>query len=424
MATRFLTGRMWNALERSTVTVTSEDADYQKASLYDYRSLRPFKFAAPATTVTITVDLKLLQNGNMEAGSGSTFTGWTATTTGTGSVGEETVTVEQGARSMRVKGGTSGQAQYAQAFTARSGERLSISGWARGDGSHLARVQVFNTMTSRYLHADGTWGAGADLFTVASATGPGTNGYSLFAFSAFVEPFSVTLSDLVSIEVRLYSAENGFAYFDDITIFPSINFASIHGHNLASVVGTTGAPVISMSDGTTTYTFTTQRPSFYLSFAAVDKRVWTFSFAGGLVPAVGLGEVVLGYTQTLGRSPAAPRISPHQTDADRAQVRAETGAGDAYIFQRSSFERRTVHLPYLTNDAVMREIVREIHQRSENGLYPLIVVPNDAKPDVILGRLEPSRSSRHIMRAGTLDAQNQHQQDLVIRELAFPQFAV
>jgi hypothetical protein len=424
VSTLYLVGQRFNALSRAASIALSpvEDTNYPRAALYDDRSNEVARFSAAALNATITVDLQLLQNEGFELGAGATFTNWTPTTSGTGTIAQETVLVTSGSRAAKLNGGAAGAAQLTQTIRCRSGERLILVGALRGDGAgHAARINVFNTATGKFLDSNGAWTAGADVASVTSAAGPLTNGYTAMGIDFVVEPYSATLSDEVVLELRFFSAANGPAYFDGFIMLPAINFVSIHGHNLTTSVGTTSARTVTASDGLVSHVMTIDRPSFYTYFPAYSaQRIWTITFGGGIAPAVGLGELVLGYAQTLNRAPAHPHLGAHVVDADRAQVRISTEAGDEYVYDRSSFERRTVRVPYLTNDATTLDLIQQIHHRSENGRYPMVIVPNTAKPAVVLGRVERARSSKLAVKSADL----WHQQDLAVRELAFPQFAV
>jgi hypothetical protein len=434
-STRYLVGRYANHLTRlppGNITVSSAHSDYPKDGLFDGRSVRPWRAAAAGTTYEyVTVDLNLNDNPGLETWVGGAPAGWGKATLGTGTVTETTAAGQAVSGSAaRLGGGSDGVAMLVRAFTAVSGEYLTLRGSMRGDGSVPARARVYNPKTKNYLQPGGaSWGrAPADLFIEYGAS------HVAKRADFTVEPYSVTQSDTTLLRVELIVFGNGFGYFDDWTWFPHVDFCGVFGHNLPADL-TANYTFNRSDDGYVTHeAFVDQmhahQPSFYTVLPARLSSRWIRFLAfggageGGFVDAPGIGELVFGQTKTFSRGPDHASRLPHELTADRAQVRAETGAGDEYVFSRSSRERRTLRLPYSGSDAFIANFLDEIHHRSENGEHPLVIVRDESLPDVILGRVEEHYSVKRTNTSQISAVLSRNRTDLVVRELAFPQFAL
>ena len=70
-------------------------------------------------------------------------------------------------------------------------------------------------------------------------------------------------------------------------------------------------------------------------------------------------------------------------------------------------------MPYFTDDASFENFRDEILGRCDDGAYPLVIVPNDSKQDVIFGRI-PSESRDRQTRLTTA-----HEYELQVDESPF-----
>jgi hypothetical protein len=433
-ATRYLVGRYANHLTRlpaGNIAVSSAHPEHPKDGLFDGRAIRPWRAVGAGTTYEyVTVDLNLNDNTGLEMWVGGVPAGWSKATSGTGTVAETTVPGQAVSGSAaRLGGGTSGVAILYRVFTAVSGEYMTLFGSMRGDGSVPARCRVYNTKTKNYLQPGGaSWArTPSDLFTESGAS------HVAKTVDFRVEPFSTTQSDTTLIRVELIVTGNGFGYFDNWTWFPHVDFCGVFGHNLPADL-TANYNLNRSSDGYVAHEahvadMHAHQPSFYTVLPTRLSSRWVRFLAfggageGGFVHAPGIGELVIGQTRTFNRGPDHASRVPHELSADRAQARAETAAGDEYVFSRSSRERRTLRLPYSGSDAFMANFLDEIHHRSENGEHPLVVVRDESLPDVILGRVEGSYSVKRTNTSQVSPSLSRNRTDLIVRELAFPQFA-
>lgn len=374
-----------NVIRRATSLTVSpaEDALFPRANLYDGLPSKRYKVGSTTTPVFLTTDQNLVVNPGFES---SPLVNWTSGDTGTGVSSDTGVTVHSGAHALKVNGGAAGVAQRSQSYIVRSGERLFVSAWMRGPGG-TARLRIFDFATSKYLTSGGTWtSAATDLLTSANAV------YEQKTFAFQVESFDVHQSPTTTLALILYTTSNGDAFFDDVALFPTINFCGIFGHNIQPGFGGGGTTITfaSSDDGfvstsTIEATMTPYQPSFYATITPANHQYWAFTVNGpniiGLAAApIWIGEMVFGYVETALTSPEYPfttsRVDP--------QLRSD---GGEYAFLQRNSESPGVMLPTLSarNEAAYLEQVQNIWKMSRGDT--IVVVPVDGERRVMLGRL-------------------------------------
>lgn len=347
-----------------------------------------FKFGSVTAAPTMTYDLDfMLGLGNMESRPASgPNVGWTNASTGTGAV-SRTVTSHAGAFGATYVAGTGTAVEYKD-FTVRSGQRLKIDTWIRGDGDAACEVRIQNLQTANYLTAAGAWSA-----TPQTALANASTSYSNASLTFTVEDYATCRSDTVVLRVSVGCLQaSGTAYADDLIFIPAVKFASVHGHNIDPRCGLTvrsSTDNFSSSD-TLRATFTVLRQSFYATFSEVFERYWRFAFTGTQSDrsgAIWIGEWVLGEHLTLSRGPLYPMSLPHSDP--QIQVSLRVGAPGTY--RVSQFYQRTFPIAFQAENMTQRlQILREVFDRSLGG-RPLVVVPHDADSftEVIMGKLAP-----------------------------------
>lgn len=422
MSSLALAGSSANLVSRArTVAMSSADAIFGAARLYDGRANTFARFASPAAAdVYVTADLELLTNEGFETWP---LTGWTVATTGTGAVTQDTVTKNSGASSAKLNRG-SGTAQVTQTVRVRAGERLRV-GYAlksSSAGSVGLAVRIQNAHTGRYLQSDGAWVTGV----TDRVSWLGTS-WVASTFTLTVEPFSVCRRDLVDLVVTVYqSSVAGDAWVDDMSVLPAVRFCSVHGHNLDALItpqlrGSTdnfsGSDVL-------VKTLTPVRPAFYQRVAAdTFYRYWRLKLVGtNYSGPIWLGEWWLGQGYVLPREPKGG----WERRPQRRQVRNVTPAGDRRTYSRNVFSDRALRLSFqFTTPASALEFEGEVVERSEDGEQPLVIVPY--YDGSLAGEPAPTDLERHVV-LGYIDSDwpvsmvdtRQATAELTVAEGAFP----
>jgi len=271
-----------------------------------------------------------------------------------------------------------------QDVVVRPGEELNFFGAAKG-GTGDAHVRIRNRQTGKWLDgADGSWDASViDVFDeTASAS------WETKALTFTVESLEICKEDTVTLRVYLRASGSGTAKFDQIELWPSVNWASIHGHNIPPFI----TPTLQRSDDgsswTTESTITLMRDSFYVALSTLEShRYWRILFDGQ--PDTGtlmyVGEIVLGqYFELLHNPQYGGGISWN----DR-QTRNESDIGDEFIQLHGRVPQRALSFTFgFKTDQEYEQFRDLIFRRSRGGVYPIVIAPYDLDPDVvIMGRI-------------------------------------
>ena len=145
----------------------------------------------------------LLTNGDMEAGSGDVFTGWSTVNTT-----EETVNIHGGSRAMIV---TDGDSWSLSANTLQPGHTYELSFWCTGDGTNEATFGIFDYTNGAYISLS------------AVSTGITGETYTQVSYQFFA-PAGCTR---VAIYLRSKGGGGGkYARFDDVSL-QAIAFAML-----------------------------------------------------------------------------------------------------------------------------------------------------------------------------------------------------
>lgn len=391
---RIASGQKWNAFERGTITVSSEHSQLLKKYLADGRTNRPYRAAAAAVTdLLITLDANFYANTPLSTWSG----GVPANHSKTGTVVETTVAEE-------VRGGSAakispaGRLFLTNDLLFKTGRSYQVDAWARVDSTGgQAELEVYNPVTNKYLTTGGAWSA-----TQQSCTSMTSTTYAQQQRSFAVEGFGACgFRDTVPLRITMLNASgSGFAFFDDVTVYPGINCASLHGIRLEAAI----AVQVRDSDDNfagadnlrTTMTQPLRSPSDYVLFAIAYRRYWRFKFVGTTVEAFEATEAVLTEVIQPTQHYETPRVGESRFD----QLAATTPGGERHIHKRSKFmvRRRTFRYSFAGVGAqAAHDNARELFfDRPEGESWPALVITDTDLPEVMYARLLSSWAQTNL----------------------------
>lgn len=415
MALRFVTGdpAYYNVLARGVLTSSSADALFALVNVKDGDPAKPFKFATAGADLWLKIDTSMLVGSNMDFWSIGVPIGWTKSTSGSGTVTEDTVIKVTGSSAKFFNPGAGNLAKLAQDVTVRAGQRLSLVAKLRAELGAEGRIQIQNKATGKWLNSIGQWQSGSSIF---ASIMDNTGGVFVTQTVTFrVEDFLTVGAETCTLAIALDNNWVGLAgdelWYDDVYLYPGIEFVSVHGHNLNPVTSL----LVQTSDDDSAYstlaTLTPRGPSFYGTWATTYKRYWRLPYVGTPPATVYYGEVVLGQLDTALRAHLYGWPTRYIFD----QVRMETDTGNVQSFKQALLERRAVKLEFqLGAQAQFEQLRDEWARRSFGGLYPMIVVPDDSDASLVIqGRmLDEWEATKHFLTVwGT---------DVVIAESGFP----
>lgn len=403
-------GEDFSLLPRGTVTVNSEDSSRPRSRLYDGRTSLVYRAAAAIADLRIVCDGDLLKGaGTFE--SGVSFL--TSISSGAGSApAEETTIVDVGSKALRLTSGASGQSGGQVDVWVRAGERLNLSVRLRGDGTRLARLRIYDPRTGSYLTSGAVWdtpgAAAVDVASRSAAT------YATSAVTFTMPAFSSLRVPRVPLRIQILNTTTsvGNAYADQLFVWPSWDFFSLHGtRNLGPVT----PQFQSSSDGsawTTRGTATVYVPSFWHRLSAArDERYAGLLLQGTNHEAIEASELVIGDILATTSHPDMGYEIGHLADV----ITNESPSGEKFAAARSQYLRRTLGMRLAHRaDADFREFRDEVFGRALGPVNPLVVVPDSDKPEVIHGRID----RQWKVRRSFLDYYDEN--DLVVAEDPFP----
>lgn len=400
-----LYGKNLNAVRRAgllaagNVTVSDEDSSYPKARIWDDIPGRAFKFSTH-TTPRVKVDGNVIQNGNLESwASSSNANNWTES----GTVAQNSTSPHGGTYDAKLTGSTSSLTQYA---TVRPGEPYRLDLWAKVVTGNTAAVFVNCEQTGLWLQSDGSWGSFAACLTTTSTS------YTNLTLNFTVQSYATLMTEEPRLLVYLYhNSGSGDVFFDDVALYPGLDFSSIHGHN---VTPSWTAKLQSSDDGssfTDRATFTKSQSTFWTRLGStIYARYWRLDLSGGntSVAKMWIGEWVLGYAKTM------TTLYDNSNEAIRRQLqlRVPTMAGP-HVYKLHDTATRTLRLPFHLVSSTDRGEMLEAIERSALGNYPLVIVPLDTEAPVIHGRVPEEYRETRLLVAET-------ESEMLIEESPFP----
>lgn len=368
------------------ITPSDEHAILTRQYLYDGRPSKKFRFLTNDFDSDVVVDGDMLHRGDFEV---STLSGWTDESVG-GSIAETTVgaEVQAGTKALKATGvvGVGLEGAATREIQVRSGQRLTIIAWIRG-ATATGRVEVSCVQTGKYLTSGAVWQVSpVDVFTHATST------YTLKTLAFRMETIDLCQGmPEVTLRIKCYvTNEAGSATFDSLAVFPTVNLLGVFWHDIPPGISPVLASSPDNSAWTTEATLTPLRPTFYgyLSTPSAN-RYHRLRSQGNKRDAVSYGEVVLGYGEAMTRRPNLNSSFEQSYMQPLEEVVA--GGGDVWAMTIGAELRRTFAMPFhFNNQTVMDEARREVFQRSQGSRWPLVIIPDSTKADVIHGRIDRS----------------------------------
>lgn len=376
----------------------SADAAYPLANVYNGVPALPFRLSAVSTGTYVAFSNNLIYNGDFEQ---TGLTGWTATSA--------TLTSEtgagyfhKGAASMKVVASGANGGAVADTVLAQAGEYFQVWAALRGDGTNNARVTVRCLDTNQDLSSAGAWSpVGTFAMTRSTATMA-----ALTPVTFQVPSFATLGRSTARLQVRVTAAAASTFYVDEVLLVPAIDFVGIFGHGFDASSGvslaTSGAsywhsPSFSIAFGAAANVLCArQTPALVHSSRVYDPFPGVFFYPGGAygtyatIAAPWIGELVVGQTRTLPRSPQSIVLAPQF----RGQQRGATSGGSTAVYNANAFAAREVRLALQTGSLdELRGFESEILGMSDGGRYPTVLLPQGLDAGTaIYGRVEPGLS--------------------------------
>lgn len=392
MSIYFLAGREANVIESAELrTVSSEDSDFPKERAYDRFPGSVFKHAEidPGSSeedATYDIDLNRLLNGGFEDWSVTVVPdNWIDISTGTGAASQNQAVEVEGSSCLELDGdGGSNVAKLYLDVSVLSGWKCTVDIRLRGNGADAIIVVIQCLETGQSLNSVGAW-ADIPLTTFRSR--------STGSFGA-ADPITFTMPEISDAQKHLLtlrfiiSTQGANVYADAAYLFPWVDFASVHGHNIniggAAIVFKVQHDSDSAYGSPTTQTMTIAHPSFYKVFTQVGERYWRFLADGKNILQGKYGELVLGQYQTLLPDfQAGAKVAFNQPKTIVTALNTQT-----YITAHTDDLQREYMLSFRAITEAQKDLLRqEIYVRTRGGADPLILVPDSNNEDVIYGKL-------------------------------------
>lgn len=389
MSFKLLTGPFANTLTRledsQVVFNPSAVLTFPSPRAYDGRASLPAMFSAGASDSTISVDTDLYgATGGFD--SDADAAAWTVL--GVGFLTSNGADSVHGvAAGFLVQDSSTDTIAYKD-VTVRAGEELNFAAQYRVDSTGSdAALRLRNLQTGAWLKSDGTW----DASTMQNlATIVGTTDWTPASKTFTVQDLDTCKADQVTLRTYLY-ADGGQAWFDDVTLFPSLNWASIHGHNIPPFI----TPKLERSDDniawTTEQTMTLKRDTFAVALSSLQAhRYWRVLFSGTPDPAslMYVGELIFGQYWEASRQ---PHYDGTVTWTDN-QTRLHSAIGDEFVHYQGLAPQRKLHFDFTsTTDAEYIELHKRIFRASRGGGNPIVLNVSDLDSEIVVfGRIGQS----------------------------------
>ena len=393
-----------NILERPNTVLTASQTPsslFPLSRAADGQPDQVFIFPAVAANDYIQADINQVLNESFETWTLSTVPDdWVAAITNDGTVTEHTgVHINLGTSGLQLDNGATGTAEVHQDVIMRSGEEFRLDLFARTDNAaDVAEIEIQNLETGNYSNSGGTWQAGqTNVRTEASTV------LTQVLATRTVEAFSVTRRHLTTLRIRLHmdaSAANTTHNYDDVLIFPGVNFASVHGHNIdpKMTVELHSDTEPAFGSPTDHGDFTVSVPTFFLKIATMQfERHWRVpQFTGTQSTVTGALEVglcFLGQVISLLGAPSQPGLEIAEIlPQERAESRL---SAKQWRLRHAKHEQRVVQLQFENlTDARETEFRDEVLKRTEYGVQPMVmVIQSDEADKCIHGRRPPGEAT-------------------------------
>lgn len=399
-------------------------APYLVANVHDGFPSQMARFGSDLASSTLTLYLQQLKAGELDDWTAGAPDEWTEVVGGAGTVVEDAAIKVAGSSakcSCTAAVGTYGS--FYQHVSVRPGEQSRVSVNLRGDaagGGDSALFSVINLNTGKYLQSDGSWASSGTLWTRnVAAFAENVLDFTVESFAACNYEQWVQLRILCSSIVSTGAARD--AWFDRIRLFPLVNFASIHGHNLGGAGKTVqlrGSTDGFVGSDDLIATLTNASPTMFAKHATMQTyRDYRVQIDGAqdstLLGNKYFGEVVLGQAGTLSQNPKMGSVAVQRS---APQMRSPDAFGEQRVYQLGVTPQRSLTLPFgHFSDSDFEEFYYEFVVRSGFGAHPSVVALDSANArDAVYGRL----ANDYGLRFGDLDTWRDSV--AVVDELPFP----
>jgi hypothetical protein len=383
MAFLLLSGPYLNHLTRTASAPAMDPAAltlFPSTNLHDNLSVKAGMFSQASSSSTFTADLNLLR-GNFDAQ--ADVDAWSMLGVGAKALLGSTGYSGANALTLTLGGGAS-EVVAIKDVTVRAGEELNWFAAAK-DGSSPASVQLRNRQTGLWLNGlTGLWTASTSVYLVQSTDSNWNTGSGHFN----VESLSILKRDTTLLRFYLRATDSS-TVFDQIELWPSVTWCSVHGHNIPPFV----IPTLEYSaDGgswTPQGTMDLVRDSFYEALSSAQRfRYWRILFDGvpDTTSLMYMGEVVLGQHYQIQHNPSyGGSMSWH----DR-QTRLDGDLGDEFIYLHNQQPQRKVTMSFVFPGlAQYTQFKDEIFRGSRGGGNLICVAPTEYDTTaVVLGRIK------------------------------------
>lgn len=386
MSALYMSGQYFNLLSRGTVTVSpGSDTEFPASALYDARPSQRWQVSAVGADPYVVLDTDLMLGfGSMETNNAGDPAGFTELSTGTGAMSRTTAAGEfnGGVAGMKLVGGT-GTASGYRDVVVKAGERLQFAGAMKGDGTKFARWRVYVKETAQWVNSSGVLtGSAADIASRATATwATSTVSFTAPTLDALQQPYcTLRISGLCN--------ENGTVFVDDGILIPKVNALTNHGHNIDALNVLTFEYSDDNSAYTSAATITMKQPAFYAYLStALFHRYWKFKTVGTNNSALWLGELVIGYAETLTQAQGFGWEVKRMPRQDRLV----TPGGEQWVYSRGTRTPRALQMSFTpTTEASLDEVRLGIMQTTQDGYYPIVFIPRSTEHYVFHGRVDES----------------------------------
>jgi hypothetical protein len=384
-----LPGKYYDAIRRAAeLTATSEMTDYEVEYLQNGRQTRLWKSDGKQSNVNLTADLNFLIDGGFENwhwyNDARAPDNWKHLSWWGGSGTIERSTDIQGGAPGTYSAKIIGQLTYYQDVLVIPGMTYGMRCRLKGDGSNLAKIFVFDIESKKY------WNGSIWTTSTANAFSRSTASWNYETETSFTveSPTGHGPFKTLRIHINAPSGNTG-AFFDDIAIYPEVNFSSCHAHNF--LMGETAVELRRSNDNfssndvlVTTFSINDIH-SFYKSFTDNLYRWWRIETNFSAHRTWALGEWILGPTLGLTRE--------WQYNWENLFIRPQTRvtiepSGQIYVINDGYTSKRGKRLTFMTDEEDDTKIIeRDFFEASEGGKEPIIFVPDSTKPECLFARI-------------------------------------
>jgi len=385
MAFKILSGPNYNHLTRipnAQLTASpSMHALYPARNAGDSRSSKAAVFSEAQEDSTLTADLNIITGGGFEDANDAAR--WTV-------LGVGTLTSDNGdsynsttASALLTKHAGASVMVIYQDVVVRAGEELTLFGACKKNTASGAVFRVRNRQTGKWLDDMGAWQASEDEAFEASGTG-----WETINLTFTVESLAVCGDDLVTLRIYL-SGSAGNARFDEVALWPTVKWCSVHGHNVPPFIVPTLQRSSDGSAWTTASTITLRRDSFYHELDSLTSyRYWRLLFDGrpDSGSLIHLGEWVLGQSEDFVDNP--PYGGSLGWVDKQTRLTSDLGEEFVHLHNVKAPQRRLMLPMKLKIDTEYQQFRDVFFRASRGGAVPIVIAPVEMDSSVvIMGRL-------------------------------------